>query len=84
MRAESTLDNRWGDLDAPPQRGIVPDPGVDLRPHRGDSPAHQSTTFGPFAEMSDASGELDTGGVVAVLGSKDPIHDQSLGPNGYV
>lgn len=86
VRAESTLDNHWGDLDAPQQRGIVPIQVWTFDHTEGDGPTRSVTaTFGPFAEVSDASGNWTPAEWSLSRGiEKDPIHDQSLGPNGYV
>ncbi|MGK3952134.1 hypothetical protein ACLKM7_07385 [Microbacterium sp. I2] len=89
LRPESTLDNRWGDLDAPDKTGIVPVQVWQL--HHGSADARPDelrpaiATFGDFAEV--AADDDDWRPVEWSLSRgirNDPIHDASLGPNGYV
>lgn len=86
VHAESTLDNRWGDLDAPGRPGIVPIQVWSFDHTEGDaSPRTVTATFGPFAEVTDESGTWAPAEWSLSRGiEKDPLHDQSLGPNGYV
>ena len=86
VRAESTLDNRWADLAAPAVDGIIPIQVWSFDHTEGDGPTRSVTaTFGPFAEVSDATGDWTPAEWSLSRGiEKDPIHDQSLGPNGYV
>lgn len=91
VRAESTLDNTWGDLDAPERTGIVPVQVWHFR-HRADDGAEHGgaavpvvATFGPFAELESPSGRRSRLEWSLSRGIRnDPIHDASLGPNGYV
>lgn len=86
VRAESTLDNRWGDLDASSRPGIVPIQVWSFDYDAGDEPARPViATFGVFAEVTDAAGEWRPAEWSLSRGiQNDTIHDQSLGPNGYV
>lgn len=87
LRAESTLDNRWGDLDAPDRREVVPVQVWHLD-HRSDGAGEWKpvvATFGPFAEVAGADGRWRPVEWSLSRGIRnDPIHDASLGPNGYV
>ncbi len=86
VQAESTLDNRWGDVDAPSRPGVVPvqvwefEHAVD-----GGEASTVLATFGPFAEVTDAAGQWHPAEWSLSRGiHNDTIHEDSLGPNGYV
>jgi hypothetical protein len=81
-RAESTLDNRWGDLAATSVTGTVP---VQVwRLSTEDGPV--TATYGPFASVR-GPGDTEWRPAVWSLSrgiAKDPIHLDALGPKGYV
>ena len=87
VQPESTLDNRWGDVARRDEPGIVPvqiwrfDHSVEGEPDTRPVVA----TFGPFAETS-REGEPWTRAEWSLSRGirNDTIHDESLGPNGYV
>ncbi|MBT2500154.1 hypothetical protein J7E25_13760 [Agromyces sp. ISL-38] len=96
---ESTLDNSWGDLDDVEQRGVVPiqvwefdheddENGDDDENGEGGANGERRrvlATFGPFAEVAGPDGDWTRAEWSLSRGiRKDPIHDESLGPNGYV
>lgn len=86
IRPLSTLDNRWGDLDAPDRTGIVPIQVWEFQ-HRDEAGrTHPAiATFGVFAEFAGPDGQWHPLEWSLSRGiRKDPIHDASLGPNGYV
>lgn len=86
VRAESTLDNRWGDVDARSRPGVVPIQVWSFDHTTADEPARVATaTFGPFAEITDDAGEWIPAEWSLSRGiQKDPIHDRTLGPSGYI
>ncbi len=81
-RAESTLDNRWGDLAGPAHRGTVP---IQVwRLSTDDGPV--TATYGPFASVR-GPGDTEWRPAEWSLSRgirKDPIHLDALGPKGYV
>jgi hypothetical protein len=93
---ESTLDNSWGDLDDVEHRGIVPiqvwefdhEEGEESEEGEDDKDGERRrvlATFGPFAEVAGPDGVRTRAEWSLSRGiRKDPIHDESLGPNGYV
>lgn len=87
LTPESTLDNRWGDLAERWVRGTVP-VQVWRFAHRAEPGAGEQevlATFGPFAEVAGPDGGWRPLEWSASRGiHDDPIHDASLGPNGYV
>lgn len=88
LQAQPTLDNSWGDLDAPERTGIVPVQVWEFA-HHGDQPDEKArpvvATFGDFAEIAGPDGEWHPVEWSLSRGIRqDPIHDASLGPNGYV
>lgn len=85
LTAESTLDNRWGDLDAVDRPGIVPIQVWEFDHSDGNREQRVVATFGPFAEVSGPDGLWEPAEWSLSRGIRqDPIHDESLGPNGYV
>jgi hypothetical protein len=99
LTAESTLDNTWGDLDDPARGPNVPIQVWEFTHsmENGDGPpARVTATFGPFAEIAGPLAEYPESREVATQSwrpanwslsrgiENDPIHSESLGPNGYV
>jgi hypothetical protein len=87
VRAESTLDNQWGDLGSAATSGTIPIQvwHFDHSDEDGSPPAPAIATFGRFAEIAgpdDRWRPVEWSLSRGIL--KDPIHDASLGPNGYV
>jgi len=87
VQPESTLDNRWGDVARRDEPGIVP-----VQVWRFDHTAEGEpgtrpvvATFGPFAEISREDEPWTRAEWSLSRGIRnDTIHDESLGPNGYV
>lgn len=86
VMARSTLDNQWGDLDDAERPGIIPIQVWSFDHTCDDGAIGRATaTFGPFAETAEDDGEWTPLEWSLSRGIRnDPIHDQSLGPNGYV
>ncbi|MBW8820920.1 MAG: hypothetical protein JF598_22600, partial [Streptomyces sp.] len=84
---ESTLDNSWGDLGPVDRTGILPIQVWEFD-HTDEATGASSrvvATFGPFAEVAGPDGAWAPAEWSLSRGiHKDPIHDESLGPNGYV
>lgn len=86
LTPESTLDNDRGDLDAVDRPGIVPIQVWEFD-HAADGGPEQRVvaTFGTFAEVAGPDGPWEPAEWSLSRGIRqDPIHDESLGPNGYV
>jgi hypothetical protein len=89
VRAESTLDNQWGDLGATSDAGVIPIQvwRFDHETDENDFPSGNTVTasFGPMVMVTDVGGQWSPASFSLSRGiQNDTIHDESLGPNGYV
>ncbi|MEA9986460.1 hypothetical protein [Subtercola sp. RTI3] len=92
LTAESTLDNQWGDLGAKSETGIIPiqvwqfEHETDEAPEAGFATGDTVTaTFGPLALVSGPGDDWKPSTFSLSRGiQNDTIHDETLGPNGYV
>jgi hypothetical protein len=83
--AESTLDNRQGDLAAPKRDGVLPIEVWRLEHWTGEDWLPVCASFGPFAEVRDPDGTWRLTEWSLSRGiANDPLHDTQLGASGYV
>ncbi len=83
--AESTLDNRWGDLAAADRTGTLPIEVWQLEHAVAGGWAPVTAGFGPFAQVRHGGGEWEPAEWSLSRGIRnDPVHAETLGPKGVV